>query len=92
MENKEFAEKYPLWWKNVKYYLFAFPSFYLMETAFSRVNQLQTKTCNKLNITKKGDLRMALTKLSQASRHLHQNTHSNDHIECFNITVIIRME
>ena len=79
-KNKDFAEKYPMLWKNSKLFLIAFPSSYLVESAFSRVNQLLTKTRNKLNITQRGDLRLALTKFEPdievlASKHQAQGSH-----------------
>ncbi|XP_076039364.1 protein FAM200C-like [Oratosquilla oratoria] len=47
-------EKYPLLWKKVKLILLAFPTSYLVETGFSRVMHLLSKTRNRLDIEKKG--------------------------------------
>lgn len=52
---------YPNLWKEVKLLMLAFPTTYLVEKGFSAVVQLQTKQRNRLQISKKGDLRLYLT-------------------------------
>ncbi|CAH1098941.1 unnamed protein product, partial [Psylliodes chrysocephalus] len=59
----EIPEKYPGLWGIVQKLLIAFPSSYLVEKRFSFVTNLLTKKRSKLNITKRGDLRLFLTKL-----------------------------
>ena len=54
--------KYPLLWQRVKLLIIAFPTSYLVEMGFSKVNNLLTNKRNKLNVTSGGDLRLALTK------------------------------
>ena len=76
----EFALKYPLLWENAKMYIIAFPSTYLVECGFSCVNQLLTKYRNRLDIVKRGDLRLALSNLEPdikklASQHQAQGSH-----------------
>ncbi|XP_076044767.1 zinc finger MYM-type protein 6-like [Oratosquilla oratoria] len=61
--NQYVYEKYPLLWKEVKLLLVAFPTSYLVETSFSRVMHLLSKTGNCLDIEKRGDLRLSLTSL-----------------------------
>jgi len=41
----------------------AFPSTYLVEKGFSAVQQLLTKSRNRLDISEKGDLRLVLTSI-----------------------------
>ena len=55
--------KFPLLWKEAKLFFIAFPSSYLVEKGFSAVNQLLTKTRNRLDIPKRGDLRLFLSNL-----------------------------
>ena len=54
--------KYPVTWQKVKLLLIAFPTSYLVERGFSKVNSLLTDKRNKLNVTTGGDLRLDLTK------------------------------
>ena len=54
--------KYPLLWQRVKLLMIAFPTSYLVEMGFSKVNILLTNKRNKHNVTSGGDLRLALTK------------------------------
>ena len=61
-------------------YIIAFPSTYLVECGFSCVNQLLTKYRNRLDIVKRGDLRLALSNLEPdikklASQHQAQGSH-----------------
>jgi len=60
--------------------LLPFPSSYLVECGFSAVNDLLLKKRNRLDITKRGDLRLKLTKFlprikSLCSRHQAQGSH-----------------
>ena len=54
--------KYPLLWQRVKLLMIAFPTSYLVEMGFSKVNNLLTNKRNKLNVTSGSDPRLALTK------------------------------
>jgi len=53
MENNRHCYKVP----------FAFPMSYLVEAAFSRVSQMLSKDRNRLDIVKRGDLRLSLTSI-----------------------------
>ena len=44
----------------VKLFVFAFPSSYLVETGFSAVNHVLTKSRKKLDVARRGDLRLLL--------------------------------
>ncbi|KFD48236.1 hypothetical protein M514_15905, partial [Trichuris suis] len=55
------AESYPGLWNIVRKLLLAFPSTYLAERGFSVVADLLTKKRNRLQIAKRGDLRLRLT-------------------------------
>lgn len=57
------AKKYPLLWDKAQLYVIAFPSSYLVESGFSRVFHLLSKARNRLDIVKKGDLRLSLTSM-----------------------------
>ncbi|XP_029646123.1 uncharacterized protein LOC115219961 [Octopus sinensis] len=60
--NEEISKKYPLLWKNAKLFLLTFPS-YLVESGFSRMIFLLSKTRNFLDVERRGDLRLSLTAL-----------------------------
>jgi hypothetical protein len=71
---------YPQLWKEVELLIMAFPSTYLVEKGFSAVQQLLTKSRNRLEISKKGDLRLMLTSIepdiiSLAENHQSQGSH-----------------
>ena len=53
--------KYPSFWQRVKLLTIAFPTSYLFEMGFNKVNSLLTNKRNKFNVTSGGDLRLALT-------------------------------
>ena len=79
-KSSEFVSKYPLLWEKAKIYHIAFPSSYLVECGFSRINQLVTKNRNRLDIVARGDLRLALSNLEPdiltlASKHQAQGSH-----------------
>ncbi|GFU77198.1 uncharacterized protein TNCV_152441 [Trichonephila clavipes] len=59
----ETETKYPHSTKSARKLLLPFPSSYLAEYGFSAVNDLLSKERNGLAITKRGDLRLKLTKL-----------------------------
>ncbi|GFV94339.1 uncharacterized protein TNCV_2267931 [Trichonephila clavipes] len=59
----ETETKYPHSTKSAGKWLLRFPSSYLAECGFSAVNDLLSKKRNRLDITKRGDLRLMLTKL-----------------------------
>ncbi|KAL4113309.1 hypothetical protein QTP88_016958 [Uroleucon formosanum] len=71
---------YPQLWKEVELLIMAFPSTYLVEKGFSAVQQLLTKSRNKLEICERGDLRLMLTSIepdiiSLAGNHQPQGSH-----------------
>ncbi|KAL4104424.1 hypothetical protein QTP88_019725 [Uroleucon formosanum] len=71
---------YPQLWKEVELLIMAFPSTYLVEKSFSAVQQLLTKSRNKLEICERGDLRLMLTSIepdiiSLAGNHQPQGSH-----------------
>ncbi|XP_068234353.1 SCAN domain-containing protein 3-like [Palaemon carinicauda] len=73
-------DKYPHLWKKIKLLLLAFPSSYLVEKGFSVVLQLLTKQRNRLQICKRGDLRLCLSNIEPdiiklASSHQAQGSH-----------------
>ena len=55
--------KYPHFWGKIKLLLLAFPSSYLAQKGFSSVLQLLTKQRNRLQIRKRGDLRLFLSNI-----------------------------
>ena len=57
------AEKYPLFWQKAQLYVIAFPSSYLVESGFSHVSHLLSKSRNRLDIVKRGDLQLSLTSM-----------------------------
>ena len=74
------AASYPRLWSKVEFLLLAFPTSYLVESGFSRVNMMLTKSRNRLDITDRGDIRMALTKLTPnveklVEQHQPQGSH-----------------
>ncbi|XP_038669014.1 SCAN domain-containing protein 3-like [Scyliorhinus canicula] len=76
----ETETKYPNSTRFARKLLLPFPSSYLAECGFSAVNDLLLKKRNRLDITKRGDLRLKLTKLepnikSLCSRHEAQGSH-----------------
>lgn len=78
--NQDVLKKYPLLWNNLKLLLLAFPTSYLVETGFSRVMHLLSKTRNRLDIEKRGDLRLSLTAFKPridklAALHQSQGSH-----------------
>jgi len=71
---------YPQLWKEVELLIMAFPSTYQVEKGFSAVQQLLTKSRNKLEICERGDLRLMLTSIepdiiSLAGKHQPQGSH-----------------
>lgn len=73
-------DKYPHLWKKIKLLLLAFPSSYLVEKSFSVVLQLLTKQRNRLQICKRGDLRLCLSNIEPdiiklANSHQAQGSH-----------------
>ena len=50
--------KFPSVWNEAKLLVIAFPSSYLVEKGFCEVNQILTKTRNRLDIKQSGDLRL----------------------------------
>ncbi|XP_068229546.1 SCAN domain-containing protein 3-like [Palaemon carinicauda] len=73
-------DKYPHLWKKIKLLLLAFPSSYLVEKGFSVVLQLLTRQRNRLQICKRGDLRLCLSNIEPdiiklASSHQAQGSH-----------------
>ena len=67
-------------WEKIKLLLLAFPSSYLVEKGFSSVLQLLTKQINRLQICKRGDLRLFLSNIEPdiiklANSHQAQGSH-----------------
>ena len=62
MECCRYFDKIPIVVAEGKLLMIAFPTSYLVEMGFSKVNNLLTNKRNKLNVTSGGDLRLALTK------------------------------
>lgn len=60
---KSIPQLYPGLWSIVERFLIAFPSSYLCERGFSAVTTLLTKKRNHLQVTKRGDLRLFLSKI-----------------------------
>ena len=74
------AEKYPLLWQKAQLYVIAFPSSYLVESGFSHVSHLLSKSRNRLDIVKRGDFRLSLTSMEPnikklAEQHQPQGSH-----------------
>ncbi|XP_042228309.1 SCAN domain-containing protein 3-like [Homarus americanus] len=77
---EETQAKYPNTSSLARKLLLPFPSSCLVECGFSAVNDLLLKKRNRLDITKRGDLRLKLTKFlprikSLCSRHQAQGSH-----------------
>ncbi|CAH1099092.1 unnamed protein product [Psylliodes chrysocephalus] len=77
---EETETKYPSSTKFARKLLLPFPSSYLVECGFSAITDLLLKKRNRLDISKRGDLRLKLTKLepnikSLCSRHQAQGSH-----------------
>ncbi|KAK2727243.1 hypothetical protein QYM36_007921 [Artemia franciscana] len=62
-KTNDVATKYPLLWDKAQFYVIAFPTSYLVEVGFSRVSQILPKARNRLDIVKRGDLRLSLTSI-----------------------------
>uniref|UniRef100_UPI00358DDE38 SCAN domain-containing protein 3-like n=1 Tax=Myxine glutinosa TaxID=7769 RepID=UPI00358DDE38 len=62
--------EYPAMWTEAELLLMAFPTSYLVERGFSAVMVLLTKYRNRLDITKRGDLRLFLTEMEPNVRNL----------------------
>ena len=56
--------KYPNLWSKVDIWIISFPTSYLVERGFSAITLLLQKQRNRLLITKRGDLRLNLTKMT----------------------------
>ena len=72
--------KYPHLWEKIKSLLLAFLSSHLVEKGFSSVLQLLTKQKNRLQICKRGDLRLFLSNIEPdiiklANSHKAQGSH-----------------
>jgi len=79
-KTNDIATKYPLLWDKAQLYVIAFPSSYLVESGFSRVSHLLSKVRNRLDIVKRGDLRLSLTSMEPdikklAEQHQPQGSH-----------------
>ncbi|XP_076812960.1 protein FAM200A-like [Clavelina lepadiformis] len=60
---REINVKYPHVWDRVKIFFTAFPSSYLVERAFSAVTMLLDNKRNRVDIVRRGDLRLFLTEM-----------------------------
>lgn len=67
---KEVSERYPGLWEAVKIYFIAFPTSYMAECGFSAVARLLTKQRNRLQVVKRGDLRLLLSNIDPNIRNL----------------------
>ena len=56
--------KYPLIWNEVRPWILSFPTSYLVEKGFLAMTLLLSKQRNCLSISKRGNLRLYLTKIS----------------------------
>ncbi|XP_029654093.1 protein FAM200A-like [Octopus sinensis] len=56
-------EKYPVLWEKAKLFFIAFPTSYLVERSFNVLSQLVAKSRNRLDVAKRGDLRLRLTNI-----------------------------
>ncbi|XP_076324411.1 zinc finger BED domain-containing protein 5-like [Tachypleus tridentatus] len=79
-KTNDVATKYPLLWDKAQLYVIAFPTSYLVESGFSRVSQLLSKARNRLDIVKRGDVRLSLTSMEPdikklAEHHQPQGSH-----------------
>ena len=62
-KTNDVATKYPLLWDKAQFYVIAFPTSCLVQAAFSRISQILLRDCNRLEIVKRGDLRLSLTSI-----------------------------
>ena len=69
-KTNDVATKYPLLWDKAQFYAIAFPISYLVEAGFSRVSQMLSKARNRLDIVKRGDLRLSLTSIEPNTKKL----------------------
>ncbi|KRX14394.1 SCAN domain-containing protein 3 [Trichinella nelsoni] len=60
---KQISDLYPGLWRMVRKFLLVFPSSYLVERGFSVVTDFLTKKRSRLQIDKRGDLRLFLTNI-----------------------------
>ena len=67
---REIKVKYRHVWDRVKSFFIAFPSLYLVERAFSAVTTLLDNKRNRLDIVRRGDLRLFLTKMEPDIKNL----------------------
>lgn len=79
--NSDIIEMFPQLCKQAELFVVAFPTSYLVECGFSRLSNMLSKARNRLDITKRGDLRLALTRLQPdikklVSRHQPRGSHS----------------
>lgn len=70
---KSIPQLYPGLWSIVQQFLISFPSSYLCERGFSAVTTLLTKKRNHLQVTKRGDLRLFLSKIEPDINKLVKN-------------------
>ena len=59
----DIATKYPLIWDKTQLYVIAFPLPYLVKAGLSRVSNMLSKVCNRLDIVKRGNFRLSLTSI-----------------------------
>ncbi|XP_068243860.1 SCAN domain-containing protein 3-like [Palaemon carinicauda] len=79
-KTNDVAIKYPLLWDSAHISVIAFPTSYLVESGFSCVSQLLSKARNRLDIVKRGDLRLSLISMEPdikklAEQHQPQGSH-----------------
>ena len=64
------SDKYPLMWNEVRAWILSFPTSYLVEKGFSAVTLLLSKQRNRFSVSKRGYLRLYLTKMSPSIKKL----------------------
>ena len=63
-------QTFPSLWREAELYFVAFPTSYLVESGFSSVVQLLTRSRNRLEIDNRGDLRLALSEIDPEIENL----------------------
>ncbi|KAK2712149.1 hypothetical protein QYM36_010996 [Artemia franciscana] len=79
-KTNDIVTKYPLLWDKAQFYVIAFPTSYLVEAGFRRISQILSKAGNRLDIVKRGDLRLSLTLIEPnikklVEKHQPQGSH-----------------
>ena len=91
---EEKKRKYPNICTSARQQLVPFPSTYLVECGFSAADNLLGNKRNRLDITKRGDLRLKLTKLSPrikdlCRKHQAQSSHWTCRDDCTDVLSLV---